>query len=95
MGYKIRATKQHYIQIATNDYHYLKNILHNKAINGDYNGVVMETFISDISTSHNLSLHEYTISVLPYLRELISKDRFIIESTVYIANESKVLWREI
>lgn len=95
MGYKIRATKQHYIQIATNDYHYLKNILHNKAINGDYNGVVMETFISDISTSHNLSLHEYTISVLPYLRELIFKDRFIIESTVYIANESKVLWREI
>ena len=75
----------------------LKKDLHNRRINAnvDTDSVIMEEFVVDASTLHQISISDYNINVLPLLREMISKDRFIIETTTVVMNDERVIWREI
>ena len=95
--YKIVSIKRKYKQIAIEDYMRLKKDLHNRRINAnvDTDSVIMEEFIVDASTLHQISISDYNINVLPFLREMISKDRFIIETTTVVMNDERVIWREI
>ena len=95
--YKIVSVKRKYKQIAIDDYMRLKKDLHNRRINAnvDTDSVIMEEFVVDASTLHQISISDYNINVLPLLREMISKDRFIIETTTVVMNDERVIWREI
>ena len=55
----------------------------------------MNEFVIESSAIHNISIEEYKRNILPILREMISKDRFIIETNSFMRGEFKVVWKEL
>ena len=95
--YKIRAIREFYTSIANDDFARLKKNLHNIRLSNDNNfdGVIMNEFVIESSAIHNISIEEYKRNILPILREMISKDRFIIETNSFMRGEFKVVWKEL
>ena len=95
--YKIKSKREFYTSIANDDFTRLKKNLHNIRLSNDNNfdGIIMNEYVIESSAIHNISIEEYKRNILPILRDMISKDRFIIETNSFIRGEFKVMWKEL
>ena len=95
--YKIKSKREFYTSIANDDFTRLKKNLHNIRLSNDNNfdGIIMNEYVIESSAIHNISIEEYKRNILPILRDMISKDRFIIETNSFMRGEFKVMWKEL
>ena len=95
--YKIKSKREFYTSIANDDFTRLKKNLHNIRLSNDNNfdGIIMNEYVIESSAIHNISIEEYKRNILPILRDMISKDRFIIETNNFMRGEFKVMWKEL
>lgn len=93
---------KYFRRIAEQDFESLKMLLKRKKYNpnenlGNYKanvyGVAAKVFVEESATKNNMSLIDYSINVLPYLREFIIKCGHINIEEQFIGCENNEIWR--